>query len=426
MRWVILPISCAPLLSAQTPGGQRPTSNVERPTSDVGRVPSDSLAVSLITIGQGALYWEKYGHNMLWFHSPGEGIDEAYNWGTFNFEQPGFIKRQLVGDPQYSVEAIPSSAVFSYYRRNDRSITVQRLNLTQEQARRALDRSRWNARPENKFYRYDYYLDNCSTRVRDMIDYAFGGALRATAVERGDWTYRRETVRLLDALKPAQFGVQVALGQPADRRLNLWDDMFIPMRMRDAFRWLKVPGPDSTLIPIVAEEREVYRSSRFQDRQDMPQLAVPYLVVGLLLAAGTLLLAALGARWRFFDKVFRIEITLWALVVGLIGAALLVAWTSTRHVFWYRNENLLLFNPLALALVLLVPLSLRSDRWLRPAAICAVILAMLAALALVLKGFAASQQNLPLALMMLPPHFAVALALRWRAASADRIRSRSK
>jgi hypothetical protein len=412
---VLLSAFRAPL-SAQAP--QR--------TAEIGQPTADSLSVYLITIGQGAQYWEKYGHNMLWFHSPSQGIDEAYNWGTFDFDQPGFIKRQLVGDPQYSVEAVPSSAVFAHYRAADRTITLQRLNLTQEQARRALERSRFNARPENKYYRYDYYLDNCSTRVRDMIDYALGGALRAAAVERGDWTYRRETVRLLDDLKPAQFGVQWALGQPADRRLIVWEDMFIPMRMRDALRWLKVPGSDSTLVPVVAEERELYRSTRYEDRQDMPRLEVPYFVVGLILAGGTLLVLLLASRWRFFDRLLRIQLMLWGLVTGVMGLLLLVAWLYTRHVFWYRNENLLLFNPLALALVVLMPLSLRNDRWLRPAAICAVLLAMCAALALALKGFSASQDNLPLVLMMLPAHFAVAFALRRRVATTSAARAAQK
>src|SRR5688572_9534890 len=87
----------------------------------------------------------------------------------------------------------------------------------------------------------------------------------------------------------------------------------------------------------------------------------------------------------------------------------------TEHVFWYRNENLLLLNPLSLFLAVLTPLSLRRTRWLRPAAICAVIVAMLAAVAAMLKGLPNSQHNVPLILLVLPAHFAIAFGLWTRA-----------
>ncbi len=412
---LVLLAACGLPLAAQAARGERSAASGERQAVSEPQAPNAKppLAVFLITIGQGQRYWEKYGHNMLWFYSPAEGIDVAFNWGTFDFDQPGFMKRQLVGDPLYSVDTVSSQAVFDAYRRLDRTITVQRLNLTPEQARKALERSRWNALPENRNYRYDYYLDNCSTRVRDMIDFALDGSLRRASGDRVQWTNRSETVRLLDDMKTAQFGVQLALGQPADRKLTVWEDMFIPMRLRDAVRNVRVAGPDSAMRPLVVEERVLYESSRFRDRADVPKLTIPYLYIGLALAAQILFFLALASRWNVFDRVLRWEVALWGLLTGLVGVALLFAWTSTRHVFWYRNESLLLFNPLALALVLLAPLSIRRARWTRPAAIVAALLAMFAALALILKEIPGSQRNLPLVLLMLPAQLAIAFAL-WR------------
>jgi hypothetical protein len=98
-------------------------------------------------------------------------------------------------------------------------------------------------------------------------------------------------------------------------------------------------------------------------------------------------------------------------VTGLLGAILLLAWMITEHVFWYRNENLLLFNLLSLFLAVLALLSVWRPRWLRPAAICAVIVAVLSATGMILKGLPGSQENLPLILLVLPVHFAVAYGL---------------
>jgi cytochrome bd-type quinol oxidase subunit 2 len=160
----------------------------------------------------------------------------------------------------------------------------------------------------------------------------------------------------------------------------------------------------------------LYQSRKYGERANMPRLWIPYLIVGLLLAAGLLVVGRVGERASAADKAFRIEAAIWAFLTGLLGLVLLLAWTTTQHVFWYRNENLLLLNPLALWLAVLAVMSLRRDRWTRPAAITAVLVAMLSAVALIVKGLPGEgfpQHNLPIILLFLPPHFALAFGL-WR------------
>jgi hypothetical protein len=380
---------------------------------------ANGLQVFLVTLGEGRYYWEKFGHNALWFYDPARGVDLAYNWGTFDFGEPGFLGRVLTGNMRYWVDTVPSTLFFDYYRYYDRSITVQRLNLTPEQATRAFEFSRWNARAENKYYAYDYFRDNCSTRVRDVIDLALGGALkRATASTRTDHTYRRESVRLVDDMKLTQFGIDAALGQPSDAPISVWEAMFVPARMQHALADLSVPGPDGVPLRVVAEQRVLYESQSHVERATTPSLAGPYLLVGMLIGAAILGPALAGERRRGWEIVFRVESATWAAITGILGLVILLAWMITAHVFWFRNENLLLLNPLALFLAALVPFCGRA-RWARPAAICAVVLAMLAALALILKGIPVfRQENLAIILLLLPPHFAVAYGLVRRARSS--------
>jgi hypothetical protein len=101
------------------------------------------------------------------------------------------------------------------------------------------------------------------------------------------------------------------------------------------------------------------------------------------------------------------------MLTGLIGLVLLLAWTTTRHVFWYHNENLLLFNPLSLWLAVTVLLSFRGDRFARQAFIVAGVLYVMSVVALVLKiGDIAPQDNFALVLLMLPPMTAIAWGLK--------------
>src|SRR5690606_19315610 len=120
--------------------------------------------------------------------------DIAYNWGLFSFEQDGFIVRFLRGHMDYWMDGMDAESMASYYIRSDRSIWAQELNLTPDQRLALRDFVEWNALPENRFYRYDYFRDNCSTRVRDAIDLALGGQLRAqTADALTDASYRDHT-----------------------------------------------------------------------------------------------------------------------------------------------------------------------------------------------------------------------------------------
>lgn len=217
-------------------------------------------------------------------------------------------------------------------------------------------------------------------------------------------------------MKLTQLGIFAALGHPADRWISVWDGMFIPMRMRDALRDVQVRGGDGALRPLVAEEQSVYTSFGHRERVNVPRLWLPYLLIGLLLAAELVVVGWVGERSRIANHVFRIEATVWTFAAGLLGLILLLAWTSTRHVFWYRNESLLLLNPLSLWLAALVPLAMWRQRWTRPAAILAVLIALLSAVALILKGVPGfTQNNVPLILIFLPPHFAIAFGL-WRRA----------
>ena len=390
------------------------------PTTESPQRTASVPRVYLITVGLGQEVWEKFGHNALWFVDDATGLDEAYNWGVFDFNQPHFLQRFLTGDTKYWVEQYPGRLLIDYYRRSDRTVVVQRLNFTPAQTERALAYSRWNARNENKFYRYDYFRDNCSTRVRDVIDRALGGALKtATSTTRTRYTYKSESVRLTDDLKFTQLGIYTALGEPADRELSLWELMFIPMRMRDVIRAQRVVGANGTSQPLVTQERVLYESRAHHERATAPRLWLAYLVIGLLLGAEFAAVGGVRNRPRLSDRVFRVEVVVWSVLTGLLGLVLLLAWTTTRHVFWYRNENLLVLSPLALWLALVVILSFRRPRYARAAVTTASVIALLAVLALAAKlipGF--TQQNVALIVLVLPAQLAIAAGLR-RRVSAD-------
>lgn len=322
-------------------------------------------AVYLVTLGQGDQIWERFGHNFLAVEQPG-GDALAYNWGVFDFAAPDFLTRFLVGDTRYWMEANALSDVIRVYQRYNRDITMQRLALTPAQVDTLVRFLQWNARPENRYYRYDYFRDNCSTRLRDALDLALGGALRAATEPRlTNLTYRNETLRLTDAAPLERFGIDIALGQPADRLLSAWESMFVPMRMQQYVRDIQVPDPSGALRPLVADERVVFAAQRVPERTRAASMAGELAIAGLVLAGLIVLLAQVALRRgrKSAGTAAAVVGAAWGAVAGVVGLVLVLAWVATQHVFWYRNENLFQFNPLALALAVLLPLALKRPRW---------------------------------------------------------------
>ncbi|NUS33904.1 MAG: DUF4105 domain-containing protein [Gemmatimonadaceae bacterium] len=377
--------------------------------------PGSQLTVTLITFGVGEAVWERFGHNALWIHDAGSGQDVAYNWGVFAFDAPDFYKRFLVGDPRYWMEGEDAYAMISAYHNAGRPITLQTLNLTPAQALALRDFVERNALEENKYYRYDYFRDNCSTRLRDALDRVLTGALRrATDTIQTTLTYRGESVRLTEGDVPVQTGIEIALGRGADTPLTAWESFFIPMRLRDAARVVTIPGTDGARVPLVASERVMSPSSgtsRIVEPRSAPDHTRRNLFAGLAAAVVLLLFRSLPRSQRWATWIVGILGMVWSLLCGALGLVLLLAWVATKHVFWAQNENLLLLSPLSLLLVVLVPLALLAGRAVGRTRLVAGIVAGLGLLALALALLPGGQPNLDIVALFLPMHLALAAAL---------------
>lgn len=310
--------------------------------------PGASLRISVLTFGQGPAVFERFGHNALRVQDTATGLDLAYNWGMFSFEQPNFLGRFLSGDTQYWVEAFPTLFLLQVYREQDRHSVEQVLALTPAQRLEIANFVANNAREANKYYRYDYFRDNCSTRLRDALDRVLGGSLqRRFEPIVTPWTYRSESVRLTHEDGLAQAGIDVALGPRADVPLTAWQSMFIPMRLRDYLRDVTVPAAEGPAIKLVAEEIVLYEAKRTPELPERRGLSIG--AWGPVLGAWMFLLAPVGMVARRRTRIpAAIMAVLFYLLTGLVGLLLVGMWVGSAHVFWYNNFNLLLFSPFAL------------------------------------------------------------------------------
>ncbi len=380
-------------------------------------VRSDSLAVYLATIGPGEPVWTRFGHSALIVADRGSGRDIAYNYGMFSFEQENFIGRFLQGRMMYWMRGFGADAHLRAHMAQGRTIWLQELALTVDQRDSLAVFLAWNDQPENRFYRYDYYLDNCATRIRDAIDLVIGGRIRVQTdtASADDPTYRHHTRRAFAEAPLVYTGTLFALGQPVDRRTTPWEEMWLPEAMQRHLRGVTVTGTDGTERPLVASEQVLFEGTYELRARPPGYWTAAALAVGLLLAfivlrtaqrsrhAGVSRLVAGGTAW------------VWAAASGTLGIVALALWSLTDHWATAANENLLQLSPLAFPLVVLLPFAFRGSHCARRATRTLTLIiaggSVLGATLQVLPWF--SQVNGPIVAIGLPLNLALAaLAMR--------------
>ncbi|GAB2574561.1 DUF4105 domain-containing protein [Dyella jejuensis] len=376
--------------------------------ADVVDAPGANLEISLVTYGPGDIYWERFGHDAIELRDTASGEEVNFNYGVFNFEEKNFFLNFARGRMHYLIDAEATTDEEAFYRQAGRSITQQRLALTPQQAAALRDFLFWNLRPENAGYNYDYYVDNCTTRVRDALDRALGGIIKARLTTLpGGMTYRQQTVRLMSAQPWLMLTLDLGLGPYADQPLNAWQESFLPDELQKNLRNITVADSHGGAQPLVQSEQLLSPNHLAVPPATAPDLRIPLGIAGLLFAA------LLVVAWRQVSLLYALLGNLFLLMAGIAGLLMLALWTLTAHHSAWANANLLLFNPLAF--VLLRPVwRARHGMGLSPFANGVLLLQLVALLISIglhaLPGIV--QQNQPWILFALPCWLALAWTIR--------------
>jgi hypothetical protein len=286
-------------------------------------------------------------------------------------------------------------------------VTVQMLNLTPAQARQLAAFLTWNVQPQNAVYRYDYFINNCSTKVRDALNRALDGALeRQLARQAAPHTYRFDAVRLISPDFWLALGGDLVLGPKADSKLSVWQESFVPMVLSRALATVAVRDANGQTLPLVSDEQVVAPGTLPSAPAAPRDFRLAFLGVGMGLAA---LLLWLGqGESHLYRASFALLAVAWWLICGFAGLLLAGLWGLTDHWAIWDNENLMLLNPVCLVLPVV---------WWRMPRIACYVAILIAASALISPLIRALpglyQGNLAFIALTLPVHLIVAV-LAWR------------
>jgi hypothetical protein len=375
--------------------------------------PGADLTISVLTFGPGDHPFYKFGHNAILVQDAASHRDEVYNYGTFSYRSATLIPDFLKGRLRYWLSVQPLAATMEQYGAENRSIVAQELALAPAERQALADRLAHDALPANRYYRYDYYGDNCSTRVRDAIDAVLDGKLHAASSAPAAFSFRGHTERLTADDLPVYLGLDVAMGDVIDRPVTQWEEMFLPSKLQESLRRVTLVRPEGS-VPLVARETVLLPAERAPLRDVPPYWLAPMAASGVTAGAFLALLGHAAASSRIARITFGIVLSALALAAGLLGSAFVFFWAATDHVVAYHNENLFQLSPLALTLaVFAAGISLGRRRATRAAAFLTVLLALSSLAGLVVKVLPAfDQHNAQFIAMFLPLWVGAAMGAR--------------
>lgn len=295
---------------------------------------SEDSRISMLTCSPGDELYSTFGHSAIRVKDPNLNIDVVFNYGTFDFATPNFYPKFVRGKLNYILSVSDFPNFLHEYALEERWVVEQVLDISNEQKQFLFDSLRINYLPENREYLYDFFFDNCATRIRDIFYEGIEGV-------SFDYSETESNLSFRDLLKPyigpypwVEFGINLALGVKADRIATGWETMFLPDHMLDVFRYARIEG-DSVNSLLCYPENVLLAG------KDLPvkkmKLHNPLIVFWGIFVLGTLI--------TFFD-LKRKKISRWfdRLIFGLsgiLGLFLLFLWFGTDHGVLENNYNLL-------------------------------------------------------------------------------------
>ncbi len=347
---------------------------------------SDSAFASVLTCGPGEEFYTSFGHSAIRVCDSTIGLDLVYNYGTFDFNTPHFYWKFACGQLHYRLSRTTYSLFISEYASEGRAVWEQHLRLSNQELNNLFILLENNNLPQYRYYWYDFFRDNCATRVRDMVVHSLNHrTLSPETTTDTSMTYRNMVYKSTEErLLWWRLGVDIALGQRCDRRCSNYEYMFHPIEMMRQLDTLQV---SDTHQPLVDKAQVVLTETREPATKSISPTLVFWILFAVVMTL-TLL------EWKKGLKMGWLDAVLYGLT-SVVSVLVIFLWFFTEHYCTKPNMNILWASPLFIYFAFAQK---KSNKWL----ICLQLLMLFAAMVMTI-GPLPQQLNvaiLPIALTL--------------------------
>ncbi len=290
---------------------------------------SSHLRISLLTCGTGQEIYETFGHTAVRIVDSTKGTDNVYNYGTFDGYTENFELKFMRGKLLYYVSVYPYTSFLQEYSEYHRSVEEQVLIANGKEKREIYDYLQDNALEENKYYKYDFFFDNCATRIRDIFPQSLGDKFKYNNVLPAGHklTFRDIMDQYFYRVHWERLGCDILLGSPIDKVMTNADIMFLPDYLRDGLAAATVNGKK------IATPTQIILTGSEKKPAGLNQPFILTLILALLTIA--------GLAFKPLDFLGKAMTFLLLFITGLLGCLMVVMWLGTDHQGCQNNYNIL-------------------------------------------------------------------------------------
>ena len=297
---------------------------------------SDETEISVLTASPGDDLYSVFGHTAVRIYDPTQVpiVDWVFNYGTFSFSDD-FYYNFLKGRLDYKLSASPFYLFKQEYMDQGRGVEEQKLNLSPSQIRQVAQYLSFNLKEENSVYRYDFFRDNCATRVILLFQESLVGEFKSNCEQSGR-TFRDGLQPYLAGSPWTSLGINFLLGPKSDMLMPPCGDSFIPDDLSKSLTKMTIGG--ASLIKLGNEETVVFDEGNW-----LPPHALDYPTILLVLWTLSLTIVTIRNNQRcVVANTLRFSVAVFS---SILGGLLLLIWGFTSHTDIWGNINLLFTLP---------------------------------------------------------------------------------
>lgn len=333
---------------------------------------SPAAEISIITIGPGSELYDKFGHSAFRIKDSLNGIDVSFNYGVYDFETPNFYTKFAQGKLLYEVRVDHFQSFYQNYVYENRWVKEQVLNLTHAEKQAVSDFLWNNALPENKHYKYDFFFDNCATKIRDVIQEILSEKLQYRHDHITEELSFRDLIQQnLEANTWGSLGIDIALGAVIDQKANPIEYQFLPEYVYEGAAHAVIHTDNGT-ESLVKSSKILFQNNPFPAKRNF--FISPLFVFGIL---GLAIIFITYNDYRKKSRSRYLDMAIFA-ITGSIGIVLLLLWFATDHTATANNYNLLWAFPLSFVLAFFIVRKNVSVKLTRYVVLLILFLALLA------------------------------------------------
>ena len=297
------------------------------------------IDIYLHTVDVGDMVYNNFGHTAVRVHNKLTNQDMVYNWGIFDFADPvKFSFNFYRGDLLYKLGVYPFENAIRHYEYEKRTVWEDKLNLTPAQKKILLQKLAWNYFPENRQYQYQYFFNNCSTKVRDYFDEALNGEIQQLLSSKTTELIYRDTVRQAYETNPEiQLSLELLMNSDIDRKMSEWERMFLPMELRASLLNLEINGEKVISESQTLRQHETPTPFKINSFQ--------MLLIFTTVLSALLFIATYKFQNILLERILLTPYLIIALYFGTLGAMMPLNWLFSGHTDLHHNANIWLIWP---------------------------------------------------------------------------------